>query len=205
MIRDLMFGNRRHFRELLTRSEAGIASNILADRLKRLKADPVSLCDDPSHKQKAIYSLTEASIALVPLLAHNKSIGLHQPEKPTVRSDQKPQGQPNQQPGQPVQEDRSTPLLAWLKARGDAPPFARVKTRGMPSTVRINGPSGDVRMAVVSPRQKLHFGVGTRIRTGVWHPTNRRRMGDGHRWSVLNDGLTLRFVSRLRQASPQLT
>ena len=32
VIRDLMFGNRRHFRELLTRSEERIASNILADR-----------------------------------------------------------------------------------------------------------------------------------------------------------------------------
>ena len=36
VIRDVMFGNRRHFRELLSRSEEGIASNILADRLKRL-------------------------------------------------------------------------------------------------------------------------------------------------------------------------
>ncbi|HEY0790761.1 MAG TPA: hypothetical protein VGD78_06810 [Chthoniobacterales bacterium] len=31
VIRDIMFGNRRHFRELLTRSEEGIASNILPD------------------------------------------------------------------------------------------------------------------------------------------------------------------------------
>ena len=37
VIRDLMFGSRRHFRELLTRSEEGMASNILADRLKRLE------------------------------------------------------------------------------------------------------------------------------------------------------------------------
>jgi DNA-binding HxlR family transcriptional regulator len=36
VLRDMMFGNRRHFRELLTKSEEGIASNILADRLKRL-------------------------------------------------------------------------------------------------------------------------------------------------------------------------
>ena len=36
VIRDIMFGNRRHYRELLTQSEEGIASNILADRLKRL-------------------------------------------------------------------------------------------------------------------------------------------------------------------------
>jgi DNA-binding HxlR family transcriptional regulator len=70
VIRDLMFGNRRHFRELLAGSKEGIASNILADRLKRLEAAGlVSRRDDPSHKQKAIYSLTEASIALVPLLA----------------------------------------------------------------------------------------------------------------------------------------
>jgi hypothetical protein len=33
VIRDLMFGDRRHFRELPTRSEEGIASNILADRI----------------------------------------------------------------------------------------------------------------------------------------------------------------------------
>ena len=38
VIRDIMFGNRRHFRELLDESEEGIASNILADRLKRLVA-----------------------------------------------------------------------------------------------------------------------------------------------------------------------
>ena len=53
--RDLMFGNRRHFRELLTRSEVRIASNILPDRLTRLKkAGLVSRRDDPSHKQKVI-------------------------------------------------------------------------------------------------------------------------------------------------------
>lgn len=77
VIRDLMFGNRRHFRELLTRSEEGIASNILADRLARLeKAGLVSRRDDPSHRQKVIYSLTEPSIALVPLLAHMGGWGL---------------------------------------------------------------------------------------------------------------------------------
>jgi DNA-binding HxlR family transcriptional regulator len=70
VIRDLMFGNRRHFRELLTKSEEGIASNILAARLKRLAAAKlITRRDDPSHKQKAIYSLTGAAIELVPLLA----------------------------------------------------------------------------------------------------------------------------------------
>ena len=70
VLRDMMFGNRRHFRELLTNSEEGIASNILADRLKRLMQEGlVSKADDPSHKQKAIYSLTEMGIALVPVFA----------------------------------------------------------------------------------------------------------------------------------------
>jgi DNA-binding HxlR family transcriptional regulator len=71
VIRDLMFGNRRHFRELLLSSEEGIASNILADRLRRLTdAGLVTRADDPEHKQKGIYSLTEKAIQLVPLLVH---------------------------------------------------------------------------------------------------------------------------------------
>ncbi|CAI2933184.1 winged helix-turn-helix transcriptional regulator [Aminobacter niigataensis] len=71
VLRDMMFGNRRHFRELLTNSEEGIASNILADRLKRLVEDGlITKADDPSHKQKAIYSLTEMAIELLPVFAH---------------------------------------------------------------------------------------------------------------------------------------
>jgi DNA-binding HxlR family transcriptional regulator len=70
VIRDMMFGNRRHFRELLAKSDEGIASNILADRLKRLVAQGiVGKADDPTHKQKAIYSLTEKGIELLPVLA----------------------------------------------------------------------------------------------------------------------------------------
>jgi DNA-binding HxlR family transcriptional regulator len=71
VIRDIMFGNRRHYGDLLRLSDEGIASNILADRLARLlKKGLLSRTSNPSHKQKAIYSLTEASIQLVPLLAH---------------------------------------------------------------------------------------------------------------------------------------
>ena len=69
VIRDLMFGNRRHFRELLAKSEERIASNILANRLKRLlDVGMISRREDGTHKQKAIYSLTESAIQLVPLL-----------------------------------------------------------------------------------------------------------------------------------------
>lgn len=71
VIRDVMFGNRRFYGELLARNEEGIASNILADRLKRLTASGLlSRRTDPGHAQKGIYSLTEPSIELVPLLAH---------------------------------------------------------------------------------------------------------------------------------------
>ncbi|HVG61918.1 MAG TPA: helix-turn-helix domain-containing protein [Hyalangium sp.] len=71
ILRDMTFGGRRHFRELLTHSEEGISSNILADRLKMLLGEGmITKTDDPSHKQKAVYSLTEKSIALVPIFAH---------------------------------------------------------------------------------------------------------------------------------------
>jgi len=71
VIRDIMFGNRRHYGDLLRLSDERIASNILADRLARLvQSGLLSRTDDPTHKQKAIYGLTEASIQLVPLLAH---------------------------------------------------------------------------------------------------------------------------------------
>ncbi|OJU32343.1 MAG: MarR family transcriptional regulator, partial [Rhizobiales bacterium 68-8] len=70
VVRDMMFGNRRHFRELLMQNEEGIASNILADRLKRLLAEGViTRADDPTHRQKAIYSLTEKGIELLPVFA----------------------------------------------------------------------------------------------------------------------------------------
>lgn len=67
ILRDIMFGRRRTFRSLLGESIEGIASNILADRLKRLTANGLlSRSGDPGHKQKAIYSLTEKAIELVP-------------------------------------------------------------------------------------------------------------------------------------------
>jgi DNA-binding HxlR family transcriptional regulator len=70
ILRDIIFGGKRHFREL-QRSDEEIASNILADRLKKLvESGLLTKRDDPAHKQKGIYSLTEMSIALVPVLAH---------------------------------------------------------------------------------------------------------------------------------------
>ena len=77
IIRDMMFGNRRHYRELLTKSDEGISSNILADRLKMLLGQGIlSREDDPGHKQKGIYSLTEQGIELLPILAQMAGWGV---------------------------------------------------------------------------------------------------------------------------------
>jgi DNA-binding HxlR family transcriptional regulator len=86
IIRDIMFGNRRHYRELLSQSDEGIASNILADRLKKLmERGLLTRADDPSHKQKAIYSLTEPAIQLLPVLAQIGAWGRrHLPTTPEL-------------------------------------------------------------------------------------------------------------------------
>jgi len=69
VIRDMMFAGKRHFREFL-QSEEGVSSNVLADRLAMLvERGLVTRSDDPSHAQKAIYSLTEQGIALLPVIA----------------------------------------------------------------------------------------------------------------------------------------
>lgn len=69
ILRDMIFGGKRHFRELM-RSQEGISSNVLADRLRMLVAEGLlTKGDDPTHKQKAIYSLTEKAIELVPVFA----------------------------------------------------------------------------------------------------------------------------------------
>ena len=78
ILRDTMFGGRRRsFRSLLIESLEGIASNILADRLKRLTAGGLlARGTDPQHKQRVVYALTEKAIDLVPLMAMMGSWGI---------------------------------------------------------------------------------------------------------------------------------
>jgi DNA-binding HxlR family transcriptional regulator len=68
VLRDVIFGDRRYFRELLTGSIEGIASNILADRLKRLIASGILTREDAVRGQRARYSLTEAGIQTLPII-----------------------------------------------------------------------------------------------------------------------------------------
>jgi DNA-binding HxlR family transcriptional regulator len=76
VLRDVMFGNRRYFREILAGSEERIASNILADRLKRLVSSGLLTREDAGPGRRAAYSLTEASIQLVPVFAQLGEWGL---------------------------------------------------------------------------------------------------------------------------------
>src|ERR1700755_3233993 len=70
VLRDVMFGNRRYFRELLAGSEEGIASNILADRLKRLVSAGLLTREDAGPGRRAAYSLNGASITVGAGFAH---------------------------------------------------------------------------------------------------------------------------------------
>jgi DNA-binding HxlR family transcriptional regulator len=58
VLRDVMFGDRRHFPRLLTESEEGIASNILAGRLRSLVEAGLLTRDEAKRGQRATYSLT---------------------------------------------------------------------------------------------------------------------------------------------------
>lgn len=68
IVRDMMFAGKKHFREFL-QSDEGISSRTLADRLQTLQEEGiVTRHDDPGHKLKAVYRLTQAGIDLLPLL-----------------------------------------------------------------------------------------------------------------------------------------
>lgn len=88
VLRDIMFGDRRYFRELQAGSLEGIASNILADRLRRLVALGLLTREDTRSGQRARYSLTEPAIQLVPLFAQLGSWGSrHRPTSPALGAD----------------------------------------------------------------------------------------------------------------------
>ena len=84
VLRDIVFGDKRYFRELQAGSEEGIASNILADRLKRLVALGLLTREDTRPGQRARYSLTEPAIQRVPVFAQLGSWGLR--HRPTSRA-----------------------------------------------------------------------------------------------------------------------
>lgn len=77
VLRDLMFGEARTFRALQAGNIEGIASNILADRLARLVDHGLlTRGPDAGHAQRVVYSLTDAAIGLVPMMAVMGAWGL---------------------------------------------------------------------------------------------------------------------------------
>lgn len=80
VLRDIIFGGKRYFRELLTGSEEGIASNVLADRLSRLVDAGLLTRAEARRGQRARYTLTEPAIQLVPVLVALGSWGLRHRE-----------------------------------------------------------------------------------------------------------------------------
>lgn len=68
ILRDLMLSGKRHYRELMT-SKEGIATNILASRLRKMEADGLIIRKQNSEdKRQIFYELTEKALDLVPVL-----------------------------------------------------------------------------------------------------------------------------------------
>lgn len=68
IIRDLMFGNKCTYNDFL-KSEEGIATNILASRLKGLEENGViEKSAHPDSKAKNLYKLTTKGIDLLPII-----------------------------------------------------------------------------------------------------------------------------------------
>lgn len=68
ILRDVLLGNKRHFREFLV-SEEKIASNILSARLKVLIGEGLLVKEeDPTNKSAAMYRPTQKALDLLPTL-----------------------------------------------------------------------------------------------------------------------------------------
>lgn len=68
VLRDLMLSGKRHYRDLRASNE-GIASNILAARLRKMEADGLVIRkQNAEDKRQFFYELTEKALDLVPVL-----------------------------------------------------------------------------------------------------------------------------------------
>jgi DNA-binding HxlR family transcriptional regulator len=68
IVRDLMFRGFHTYKELVD-SEEGIATNILADRLRRLEqCGIIRIEEDPTDRRKVMYRLTAKGMDLAPVL-----------------------------------------------------------------------------------------------------------------------------------------
>lgn len=77
LLRDMIFADRRRFRELLTGLAEGISPAVLADRLKKMQAQGlIRRAEGRVSGQTALYSLTEKGLALLPVIFALAEFGL---------------------------------------------------------------------------------------------------------------------------------
>ena len=159
VLRDIMFSNRRHFRELIAGSEEGIATNILASRLKQLVAAGLLTRDDARRGQRAAYSLTEAGIQVLPVMVALGNWGLahrHGERRLRVRAELLRDGGPELVAAM-IDELREL-HLGIPRPDSDAPPRAfscAPPTRPRCSTRRAAKSSRDDRLPNSSPTASL--------------------------------------------------
>ncbi|MBO6519201.1 MAG: helix-turn-helix transcriptional regulator [Rhodospirillales bacterium] len=68
VLRDMILHGKRRYGELLE-AEEGIATNILADRLKHLEAEGlITRVRDPQNRRSYLYGLTEKGLSLMPVI-----------------------------------------------------------------------------------------------------------------------------------------
>ncbi|HEY0296953.1 MAG TPA: helix-turn-helix domain-containing protein [Bordetella sp.] len=90
IVRDMLTRQKRYYKEFLS-SDEGIATNILADRLKRMAEHGLVVReDDPDNKGQIVYRPTEKAQALQPVLDAMAQWGItHGPSALQVPSDMK--------------------------------------------------------------------------------------------------------------------
>jgi len=85
IIRDMMLYGRRRYGDFLQAGE-GIATNILAERLKHLEtAEVLEKERDPENRRSYVYSLTEKGLALAPILVEILQWSGHYAPPPDTR------------------------------------------------------------------------------------------------------------------------
>jgi DNA-binding HxlR family transcriptional regulator len=68
VLRDLLLAGKQRYRDLILQKE-GIATNVLASRLKKLQAHGlVERSPDPDDARQVVYTLTDKAIDLIPVL-----------------------------------------------------------------------------------------------------------------------------------------
>lgn len=86
ILRDMIFGDSRHFRQLQSELKEGIASNILTDRLRKLVDAGLLTKHERGRGRQTTYRLTEPAIQLVPVLVTLGAWGArHRPTTPELR------------------------------------------------------------------------------------------------------------------------